>query len=70
MSALRDGQACAGRAVKAEPGAAPGRGGAQRSRLDPSTDEFGSALNRGSCTEPRIVEACGSCAEISAFAAR
>ena len=28
------GPACAGRAFKAEPGAAPGRGGAQRSRLD------------------------------------
>jgi hypothetical protein len=30
----RAGPACAGRASKAEPGAAPGRGGAQRSRLD------------------------------------
>ena len=29
------GPGCAGRAVKAEPGAGPGRGGAQRSRLDP-----------------------------------
>ena len=30
---------------KAEPGAAPGRGGAQRSRLDLRTAQFGSAAD-------------------------
>jgi hypothetical protein len=48
------------RAVKAEPALTPGRGGAQRSRLDSNTAQFGNAMQDG-----RL----GQCAESFGLAA-
>jgi hypothetical protein len=48
------------RAVKAEPALTPGRGGAQRSRLDSITAQFGNAMQDG-----RL----GQCAESFGLAA-